>query len=77
MFYLIIKLINQKVSSHDHKQILPKRNEKGLHSRKLVDIIQKGGFIRISENYISDVTSNYFIYSDSRKVPRIRAGLLN
>ena len=45
------------------------------HTGKNSLTLRDGGSSPNSENYFSDVTFNYF-YSDSRKVPRIKADVL-
>ena len=47
------------------------------HTAETLPTLQKGSFIRISKNYISNVTVNYFISSLSKCTEKIRPGLSN
>ena len=69
----LITIINYpNIPCHEHTQNFPKWDP---NRTNLANITGRYSFRQNSRNYISDVTFNYF-YSDSRKVPRIKADVL-
>ena len=63
------------ISCYEHTQNFPKWDPNTPHRTNLANITGRYSCGQSLRNYISDVTFNYF-YSDSRKVPRIKADIL-
>ena len=76
LYVWIITIINYpNISCHEYTQNFPKWDPNTPHRKNLANITGRYSCRQNSRNYISDVTFNYF-YSDSGKVPRIKADVL-
>ena len=72
----MITIINYpNISCDEHTQNFSKWDPNAPHRTNLANITGRYSCRQNSRNYISDVTFNHF-YSDSRKVPRIKADIL-
>ena len=73
LYVSLITIINYpNISCHEHTQNFRKWDPNTIYRTNLANITGRYSCRQNSKNYISDVSFNYF-YSDSWKVPRIKA----